>query len=143
MNFTLFDSRPTQRQVDLALLVIRVVAGIIFMVHGWQKVEMGIGNVAGFFGNVGAPLPSLTAPLVTALEFGGGAAIVIGLLTRPLAAMLAFDMFMATMLVHRANGFSGQGGMEFTTLLCATAIALVIAGAGGLSADAALDRRKP
>lgn len=142
MNFKLFDSRPTPRQVDLALLVIRVMAGIIFMVHGWQKVGMGLEGVAGFFGQIGAPLPALTGPLVTYLELVGGAALILGLLTRPLAAMLAVDMFMATMLVHRENGFSGQGGMEFTLMLCAAAIALVIAGAGALSVDVALDKPK-
>lgn len=142
MTFKLLGSSPSPRQVDLALLVIRVVAGLIFMVHGWQKVGMGIGNVAGFFGQVGAPLPALTAPLVAYLELVGGAAVILGLLARPIAAMLAFDMFMATMLVHRPNGFSGQGGMEFTTVLGATAIAVAVAGAGGLSVDALVDRAR-
>ena len=74
MKLVLFAAHPTQRQVDVALLVIRVVAGIIFIAHGWQKVGMGVTNVAGFFAQTGAPLPALTAPLVTYLElFGGGA----------------------------------------------------------------------
>ncbi|MGQ0641769.1 MAG: DoxX family protein, partial [Gemmatimonadaceae bacterium] len=94
MNLTLFDSRPTQRQADLSLLMIRVMAGIIFMVHGWQKVSMGLEGVAGFFGQAGAPFPALAAPLVTYLELVGGAALILGLLTRPVAAMLAVDMFM-------------------------------------------------
>ncbi|MGQ0641135.1 MAG: DoxX family protein, partial [Gemmatimonadaceae bacterium] len=88
----------------------------------------------------GAPFPALAAPLVTYLELVGGAALILGLLTRPVAAMLAVDMFMATILVHQRNGFSGQGGMEFTLMLFAGAVALVSAGAGALSVDAALDK---
>lgn len=142
MTFRLFDSRPSPRQVDVALLAIRVIAGIIFIAHGWQKYGMGVSNVAGFFAQTGIPLAGIAAPLVTGLELVGGALLVIGLLTRPLAMMFAIDMASATLFVHAKNGFAGPGGMEFTLMLCTVAVALAIAGGGAYSVDAILDKRK-
>lgn len=138
----LFNSRPSPRQVDVALLVIRVIAGIIFIAHGWQKVGMGVSNVAGFFGQTGIPLAGIAAPLVTYLELVGGAVLVLGLLTRPLALMFAVDMASATLFVHAKNGFSGEGGMEFTLMLCTVAVALLVAGGGAFSVDSILDKQK-
>lgn len=132
---------PARRR-DWGLAVLRVIVGIVFFMHGWQKFfDNGIAGVAGFFGSLGIPLPGLAAPLVATLETVGGAMLVVGALTRWVAALLAVDMLVATLLVHVPNGFyvSG-GGVEFTLVLLAAAVALVLGGAGALSVDGVLGR---
>ena len=71
---------------DQALAILRVVIGIVFMAHGYQKFFMtGIPGVTSFFTQVGAPFPALSAPLVSTLELAGGAALVAGFFARPIA----------------------------------------------------------
>ena len=130
-------------RIDLALLVLRVIFGVTFAVHGYQKLFMlGFGGVTTFFTQVGAPLPGITGPLVSLLEFFGGIALVIGLLTRLAALGLAIDMLGAILLVHVKNGFFAPKGVELVLLLFTGALTLVLAGAGAYSADAALARRR-
>jgi len=59
--------------------VLRVVVGIVFVMHGGQKLFIcGVSGVAGFLGRVGIPLPLLSALVVTGVEFLGGAALLLG-----------------------------------------------------------------
>src|SRR5882672_8547416 len=89
--------------------VLRVVVGIVFLVHGWQKLfQMGLPAVTGMFTQINIPLPAISAPVVTFVELLGGAALVLGLLTTWAAALLAIDMVGAILLVHLRNGFSMQ-----------------------------------
>lgn len=130
---------PSQAQIALGL--IRVVAGIIFMAHGYQKFFiMGIDGVTGFFTQVGAPLPGISAIVVATLELAGGAALLVGLFARFVAIPLAIDMSMAIILLHSKHGFFVPMGIEFVTLLLASAIAIAIGGAGAFSVDRALAR---
>lgn len=130
---------PSQAQIALGL--IRVVAGIIFMAHGYQKFFiMGIDGVTGFFTQVGAPLPGISAIVVGTLELAGGAALLVGLFARFVAIPLAIDMSMAIILLHSKHGFFVPMGIEFVTLLLASAIAIAIGGAGAFSVDRALAR---
>ena len=138
--------RPANpRHVDLGLLLLRIVTGIIWMMHGGQKLFVfGFGGVTGAFTQMGVPLPGITGPLVALLEFFGGLALVIGLLTRLAGLGLALDMLGAILLVHLKNGFFNPQGFEFPLLLCVVALALVIGGAGRYSADHAIsERRRP
>jgi putative oxidoreductase len=130
-------------RADQAFAILRVVAGIVFAAHGWQKFfVMGIAGTTGFFTSVGAPLPALAAPVVATLELAGGAAVVLGLFTRPIALLLACDMATAIILVHAKNGFFVPGGIEFVMTLGTAALALALGGAGAWSADRALALRK-
>ena len=80
--------------------------------------------------------------LVALLEFFGGIALVVGLLTRPAALGLAVNMMGAMVLVHAPNGFFLPNGIEFTLLLGSASLALAIMGAGELSVDAWLAHRR-
>jgi putative oxidoreductase len=120
------------------LTVLRVVVGIVFLVHGGQKLFfMGFGGVAGFLGSLGVPAPGLFAVIVTLVELLGGLALILGLFTRVVAVLLAVDMLVATLTVHLPNGFFvSAGGYEFTLVLLAASVALAVAGPG----EAALDK---
>ena len=142
MNATVVRS-PLAPRTDLALLVLRVVLGIVFCVHGYQKLFIfGFSGVSAAFTNMGAPLPGITGPLVALVEFFGGLALIVGLLTRLAALGLAIDMLGAILIVHLGNGFFNPTGFEFPLLLMTAALVLVLAGAGDYSADAALARRR-
>ena len=125
---------------DEALLIIRVILCLSFWVHGLAKYNMGLGNVAGFFGKQGIPMASIAAPGITFLEIIGSVALLIGLGTRVFAALLVCDMLGAIMFVHRHNGYMAQNGMELVTLLATLALTLVLLGAGRYSVDARLGR---
>jgi putative oxidoreductase len=120
------------------LTVLRIVVGMVFLVHGSQKLlVMGFGGVAGFLSSLGVPAPGLFAVIVTLVEVLGGLALILGLLTRLAAILLALDMLVAILTVHLPNGFfASDGGYEFPLVLVASCVALAVAGAG----EAALDR---
>jgi len=133
---------PSLRQLNLALAVLRVTVGIVFIAHGYQKLfTFGFAGVSGAFGQMGVPLPGLTGPFVALLEFFGGIALVIGLLTRLAAFGLAFDMLGAIALVHFKGGFFLPKGYEFVFLLLGASITVALAGAGQFSVDAAISSR--
>ena len=133
----------TNRQANTALAVLRVIAGVTFIAHGAQKLFVfGLDGVAGGFAQMGIPAPGLMAPFIAFLELFAGIALVIGLLTRLAALGLAFDMLGAILLVHLKNGFFMPTGYEFALSLLAISTALVFTGAGELSLDGVIGRRR-
>jgi putative oxidoreductase len=138
---SLFQS-PSRRQIDTALTVLRLVLGVIFIMHGGQKLFVyGLDGVAGSFGQMGIPAAGFFGPLVAFVEFFGGIAITLGLLTRLAALGVGATMVVAILTVHLKQGFFNPGGVEFPLALLASAIALVVTGAGAYSADAAIAKR--
>lgn len=138
------DAVRAKRWTDLGLLVLRVVVGIVFFMHGYQKVfGMGVGGVTGFFTSLGIPMPGVAALFVSYLELVGGALLVLGVATRLLGLALAGDMLVALFTVHLSKGFyASDGGYELVLTLAAAAIALALAGPGAYSVDAAVMRRR-
>ncbi|GAA1495703.1 DoxX family protein [Paeniglutamicibacter kerguelensis] len=125
---------------QLGMLLLRVVVGLIFAMHGWQKFnEFTIAGTQASFQEMGVPMADLAAPGVATLELIGGIAMVLGVLTRIFAALLICDMLGAMFIVHLSNGFFvAKNGLEFVLLLAAACLLFVLAGAGRYSVDHAL-----
>jgi putative oxidoreductase len=126
----------TTRHHGLGIALLRIITGSVFAAHGYQKVFVyGMAGVQGAFTKMGAPMPTVTGPLIACLEFFGGIALIIGFLTRLVALGLVLDMLGAILIVHVANGFFLPKGYEFVLLLLAASLALMFGGPGSLSID--------
>jgi len=112
-------------------LVLRIAAGLVFAIHGWQKFAGGLDGTAGFLAQLGFPLPVLMAVLLITAELAGGILLILGLFTHWVSKILAFVALVALLTVHVTNGFFvSDGGFEFILLLFAAAISLAITGPG-------------
>ena len=133
----------TSKTLDYGLLLIRVVLGIVMVAHGSQKLfTFGHAGVTGAMTQMGLPFPAVSAALIIAAEFGGGLLLIGGLLTRFAAAAIAFGMAVATVQVHLPNGFFAPNGYEFTLMLAAAGLGIVLTGPGRFSIDALIARRR-
>ena len=139
MNAT--ASRLLSTQAGYGLTVLRVIAGLTFAAHGSQKLfgwfgGYGLAGVGQWMESIGLAPGYLMALLAGSAEFFGGLALVIGLLARPAAAVLAVTMLVAIASVHIANGFfMSNNGYEYALVLMAISLAVVLEGAGKLSLD--------
>jgi putative oxidoreductase len=127
------------------LLAVRLYWGWQFMQAGWGKLT-DIGKVVGFFTDLGIPAPALNAHFVSALEFGGGLLLVLGLGSRLIALPLVINMLVAYITADREALFSIFSNPDkFTaaapyTFLIASMTVLIF-GPGKFSADALLAGR--
>jgi len=123
--------------VDWALLLARIIVGVVFMAHGSQK-------LFGAFGGPGlAGVVQMMGPLgylVTIGEFFGGLGIIVGFLSRFSAAAIILIMLGAIAMVHGKVGFfmnwmgqQGGEGFEYHLLAIAVLATILIAGPGRLA----------
>lgn len=129
-------------------VALRIPVGIIFAAHGAQKLfgwfgGYGLDGTGQWMASIGLEPGYLMALLAGGAEFFGGLALIVGLLVRPAAAVLAFTMVVAILAVHIGNGlFMSNNGYEYGLALLAASGSLVIGGAGRASVDRVLAARR-
>jgi putative oxidoreductase len=125
----------------LGWAVVRLVAGGLLMIHGWQKVsadDWPQGFAAGLE-KMQVPLPEVGAWLSMTAELVGGALLALGFLTRPAGLLVAINMTVALLAAHRAQvvllGTQAGGPAEYPLLLGAIGLGAMLAGGGPVSLD--------
>lgn len=126
---------------SLGLFIIRLVAGLIMIGHGTQKLfgwfdGPGLTEMGKGFESMGIKGGTTMALLAGLSEAGGGALFILGLLT-PLASLLiVIPMVVAIFKVHIKNGFFGSnGGYEFPLAIVAVAVGIGLTGSGNWGID--------
>ena len=112
---------------DYSVFVLRIFIGIVFLTYGWLKLS-DLKWFAGFLEQAGVPLPGIMAPMVAAIEFFGGLAILLGTGTRLAALLLTGVMAVAMVTVTLPKGFAG--GYDLNLALLGGLLALLLAGPG-------------
>jgi putative oxidoreductase len=144
-------SETKMNRQALALVPLRLMLGIGFIIHGAPKLfsNQQHGAFAGMLEGIGVPAAKLVAWLVGALEFFGGVGLILGFLAVQIAALLIINMLVALFTVHLRHGFNfinmtgmseqgprfGMPGYEVNLLYSAGLLAIVIGGAGAFSID--------
>ena len=125
------DITTNTRFQDVTLSALRIVGGFLFWQHGAQK-------LFGWFGGDPVTLASRMG-LAGVLEFFGGALIVLGLFTRPVAFVLSGEMAVAYFTAHFPRAFMPiESGGELPALYCFLFLFLAAAGGGPYGLDAIL-----
>ena len=129
---------------DVALLVLRVAIGAVFLAHGWNHIFRG-GRIAGtgrWFESLGMRPGVVHAWLASVTEIGAGVLLIVGLFTPLAGAGVVGVMLVAWITNHRGNGFfifrPGEG-WEYVMTLTVTGLALAMLGSGSISLDNAFD----
>ena len=128
-----FATKSQTAQVDFVLLLVRLVTGYAMMLHGWGKIQ------APFNWMPDSGVPGIFQALAALSEFGGGLALIFGLVT-PLASLgLLITMSVAAFFhaVVRGDPFVGTGGPSFepATLYILITLILIVMGPGRFSLD--------
>lgn len=135
---------------DVAALLLRVVAGLIFLPHGWSKV-MGEGGASAFAADLAASyhIPAFLGHVAAWAELAGAILLIAGLFTRVDAFLLAATMFVAAFVValpdamfeapaNAIRPFVAIRGIETPLAMLAICLSLLLTGGGRFSLDHAL-----
>jgi len=144
---------------DLALFILRLSGAGLAYAHGWSKVQgLAAGESSRFIegvANLGFPAPTFFAWAAALTEFGGGLLIALGLLSRFVAPVAAFNMFVAAFLRHKAHlhllnalgiqsvpeeTLKQSGNPEMALLYLACFLAIFLLGPGRFALDQLLGR---
>ncbi len=120
---------------DWGLLFLRIVLGVILLMHGWNKVK-NFGGTAGFLGSAGFKPARFWASVVIAAEVGGGILLALGFLTQIVAAILAVQFIVILFTVKRGKPL--VDGYEFDLVILAGLLVLLTIGGGQYSLDSSL-----
>lgn len=123
---------------DISYTIVRVVAGLLFAVHGWPKIQDPM-KLVGMVESLGFAPGPLWAVLLAATEFIGGILLVLGLLTRP-AALAATIVLLVTVYFHWIVKSQGLAGSEKSILWAAMTFLIFVRGAGAHSIDRVLKK---
>jgi putative oxidoreductase len=128
---------------ELGMAIVRIVLAVVFVTHGGHKLFVGgIGGTEQFFASLGIPMAGLAAWFIAFLEFGGGIALLLGWMTSALSVLFVAHMITGIVLVHSTQGWfvvgPGSGGIEYSMVLIAGLLALILVGPG----SGALDNRR-
>lgn len=116
--------------------IMRVVLGIIFLVHGISKFQMGLSNVDAWFSSMG--IPGFIAYVAAIIELVGGIMLIVGLFTRSVSALLVLIMIGAIFTVKLSAGLMGSDqapGFELEIALMLISLHLLVADPTPLSVD--------
>jgi putative oxidoreductase len=132
---TVFSIRPEPVSVDLVLLFMRAVVGCAFILHGWGKIQDPLHWMGG-----DSSIPALFQALAAMSEFGGGIALLLGLLTRLGALGICCTMAVAVFMHLFIFGdpfvnTTGGRSFELAAAYFAINLLLVILGPGRFSLD--------
>jgi putative oxidoreductase len=126
---------------SVGLLVLRLVMGAAFLFHGWPKIQNPFGWMPPEM-----DMPAVFQALAALAEFGGGMALIVGLLTRLAMLGIATNMVVALAKVHLPLGHpfvskTGESSYELAAVYLACAIVFLLLGPGRFSLDALLFRK--
>ena len=124
-------------------LMVRVVAGALLIPHGYQKLFVPgvMDGTAGFLASLGLVPAGFWVWVLALIEFAGGILLVVGFLTRPVAAIVVGLMAVILFRVHLENGFFwNEGGFEYPLMWGIIALVILIRGAGDYSVDSKMSR---
>jgi putative oxidoreductase len=139
---------PLGASVDVGLLVLRVLVGVTFSLHGFQKLlgwfgGGGLDGTASWFRSLGFGGGRVAAVMAGSGEIAGGLGLALGLLTPLAAAAMVGVMTVAALVNHADNGFwSAKKGWELNGYLIVVAVAVAVTGPGAYSLDALLGLEK-
>jgi len=129
----MFVSKWCKPCPDTANLVLRIVIGITFFMHGSQKVlgwfgGGGLTNVVEMMTQMDMPLAVISAYVLSFVEFMGGIAVLLGCCTRLASGLLSIVMIVAIFKVHLKNGFFAPEGIELPFVILGGTLALFFSG---------------
>ena len=129
---------------DVALLVARVLLGVVLFAHGFQKVFIyGFGGVTASFAKIGVPLPPVSAAYASIVELVGGGLLILGAATTIVSALVVLDMIGACITTGSyAAVFVDSNGWELEGAILVGALLLLVTGAGKYSIDHLLLNRR-
>jgi len=131
-----------ETMLPIAATFVRVVVGIMFLMHVTTKFKLGADAVAAnIFAKNGIEPALMWAYVIMFLELVGGICLIVGLFTRFVAAALAIEMLVALLFVHLPKGYAaGGGGYEYVLLIGAICFVFAIRGGGPYSVDRAIGK---
>jgi putative oxidoreductase len=123
--------------LPIAGTLVRVIVGIMFVVHVTGKFHAGPAAIAAnILAKNGIEPAMLWAYVIMFLESVGGVCLIVGLFTRFFAAALAIEMLVALLAFHLPKGYAaGGGGYEYVLLIGAACFLFAIRGGGPYSVD--------